>query len=174
MSTTAVQPTDAIAHFTEEILQGHREAFAALRQILATALAAAIAKPDAPPSTPLPQPQARALTLALRTAMAMLRKKPPESDEEEDEKPYRPPPRPLTRGDVLSIAACQRGHDGKKHLPFDVIPRLKAWQDYADHMGFPAPFDFPRELLAKFPGRPEQPPEQPEPGAIQQPQTTPS
>jgi hypothetical protein len=163
MSTApAATLTDAAAQFTDEILQGHREAFAALRQILSTALTAATAKLDSSQSPALPPAQARTLGLALRAAMAILRKKPPEPDDREDTKPYRTPPRPLTREDVLSIAACQRGGggaNGKKDLPFEVVPRLKAWQEYADHMGFSAPFDFPRELLATFPGRPERAPE---------------
>lgn len=169
MSTApAVTLTDAAAQFTDEILLGHREAFAALRQILAVAVTALTPKPstdpvapsDALPSDPafLPPAQARTLGLALRAAMAILRKKPPQPTDEQDPKPYMHPPRPLTRNDLLNIADCQRGHNGKKYLPFEVVPRLKAWQEYADHMGFPAPFDFPKELLAAFPGRPERAP----------------
>ncbi|MFT3685072.1 MAG: hypothetical protein QM783_09130 [Phycisphaerales bacterium] len=137
--------SDAAAQFTAEIMEGHREAFAALRQIVAAAVNAVIPRPDgaAPGLSP---PQARALSIALKAAMAVLRTKPPETeDDEEDQKPFRAPPRPLTRDDVLLIAASQSA--GSKYLPIQVVPRLKAWQDYADHMGFPAPFHFPKELL---------------------------
>jgi hypothetical protein len=92
--------------------------------------------------------------------MAVLRTKPPgpQDDGDEDQKPFKAPPRPLTRDDVLLIAAAQSG--SRKGLPFQVVPRLKAWQEYADHMGFPAPFDFPKDLLDAFRQSPEQPPEQ--------------
>jgi hypothetical protein len=171
MSTAPVQ--DQFAQFSDEVLQGHREAFAALRQVLSVAVNALIAKPpaEAPsgplaPSDPrpcdaasLPPAQARTLNLALRAAMAILRKKPPEPVDQQDARPHMNPPRPLTRKDLLNIADSQRGHNGNKDLPFEGFPRLKAWQQYADHMGFPAPFEFPRDLLATFPGRPERAPE---------------
>lgn len=146
-------PTDTADQFAQEVIQGHHEAFAALRAVLAAAIKAATPPDGSSQPAGLSAPLARTLTLAFRAANAILRTQPRRARDDGDAEPAPQPPRPLSRDDVLLIAASQGA--GKKYLPLQVVPRLKAWQQYADRMGFPAPFDFPPDLLDKFPGRPE-------------------
>lgn len=73
---------DLITQFNAEIIQGHREAFQALREIMAEAAALSTPSSEASPADDTPETRAaanaatRRLSLRLRAATAILRVKP--------------------------------------------------------------------------------------------------
>jgi hypothetical protein len=79
---------DLIIRFNAEIIQGHREAFQALREIMAEAAALATPPSEASPADGTPQARAaanavtRRLSLRLKAATAILRVKPIKDAEE--------------------------------------------------------------------------------------------
>jgi hypothetical protein len=70
-------PAQALSTYSDELLQAHREAFQALRQIMADALLTSREPPTSPAEAARQRTLTQRLSLRLRAALALLRVRPP-------------------------------------------------------------------------------------------------